>query len=112
MKHDLILVTLNQEQIARAKELNGKRKQITHALICGPYGKIFGTEKQCLKYFSAWDPAYRWEVSPGKWRKGMFPKLFGKAVRTDEYEISDFDFESTPDLTTKLIELDESVNRR
>ena len=109
MKHDLILVALNREQIAKAKEANGKRRQITHALICGPYGQMFGTEKQCLKYFSAWDPAYRIEIAPGK-RVAIFSNLFGKAVRIDEHEISDF--KNTPDLTTKLIELDESVKRK
>ena len=34
MNHDLTLVALNQEQIAKSKEVNGKRKQIAHA-ICG-----------------------------------------------------------------------------
>ena len=36
MKHDLTLVRLDPEQIAKAKEANGARKKITHALICGP----------------------------------------------------------------------------
>ena len=89
MKHDLTLVALNQEQITKAKEVNGKRKQITHAVICGPYGQLFGTEKQCLKYFSAWSK--------------IFPTLFGKAVETDKYEISNF--EATFDLVNKLIAL-------
>ncbi len=31
-----------------------RRKRITHALICGPYGQVFGTEKECLQYFTAW----------------------------------------------------------
>ena len=53
-KHNLTLVTLTPNQILRAKEVNGKRKQITHALICGPYGQRFGTERQCLKYFNGW----------------------------------------------------------
>ena len=47
MKHNLTLVTLTADQIANAKEANGQRKRITHALICGPYGQKFGTEKQC-----------------------------------------------------------------
>ena len=48
MKHNLTLVILTPEQIARAKEANGSRKRITHALVCGPYGRMFGTERQCL----------------------------------------------------------------
>ena len=87
MKHDLTLVALNQEQIAKAKEKNGKRKQITHAVICGPYGQIFGTEKQCLKYYSVW--------------VRIFPTLFGRGLRTDRFEISDF--EHTFNLVNKLI---------
>ena len=75
---------LNPDQISRAKHANGSRKRITHALMCGPYGQMFGTEKQCLKYFTLWDPAYRIEVAPGKF-KSMFSGLFAKAVRTDKY---------------------------
>ena len=92
----------------RAKEANGKRKRITHALICGPYGQMFGTEKQCLKYFTVWDPAYRIEVTPGRF-KSMFPGLFDKAVRTDKFEI--IDYKSTWGLTEKLIEASESAPR-
>ena len=105
MKHDLTLVALNQEQITKAKEVNGKRKQITHAVICGPYGQLFGTEKQCLKYFSVWDPAYRIEVTPGKY-VAIFPNLFSKAVKTDRYEISNF--EHTFNLVNKLIALNDA----
>lgn len=106
MKHNLKLVKLTTDQITRAKEANGRRKRITHALICGPYGQMFGTEKQCLKYFTVWDPAYRIEVQPGKF-KSILPGLFDKAVKTDKYEI--VDFQSTPELTMKLIEASESV---
>lgn len=84
----LILVTLNPEQIAKAKEANGKRKRITHALLCGHYGQIFETEKQCLKYYIGW--------------KQNFPTLFSEAKRTDRYEI--VNFETTFNLTTKFIE--------
>ena len=87
----LILVTLNPEQIAKAKEVNGKRKRMTHALLCGPYGQIFGTEKHCLKYFSVW--------------VDIFPKLFSKGVRTEVHEITNF--KTTFDLVNKLIEADE-----
>ena len=106
MKHNLTLVKLTPEQIARAKDVNGRRKRITHALVCGPYGQIFGTEKHCLKYFTVWDPAHRTEVSPGKSRS-MFPELFDKAVRTDRYEITDY--ETTWDLVGKLIETSEGA---
>ena len=105
MKHDLTLVALNQEQITKAKEVNGTRKQITHAVICGPYGQLFGTEKQCLKYFSVWDPAYRIEVTSGK-HVAIFPNLFSKAVKTDRYEISNF--EHTFNLVNKLIALNDA----
>ena len=103
-KHNLVLVKLDPIQITRAKEANGSRKRITHALLCGPYGQIFGTEKHCLKYFTAWDPKRRIEVSPGKFR-AIFPTLFDKAVRTDRHEI--IDYESTFGLVEKLIEASE-----
>ena len=66
MKHNLTLVILTPEQIARAREANGRRKRITHALVCGPYGQMFGTEQECLKYFTLWDPDHRIEVAPGQ----------------------------------------------
>ena len=53
MKHYLVLVTLNDGQMKSAKQLTGSRKQITHALICVPNRQIFGTEKECRKYYSA-----------------------------------------------------------
>lgn len=88
----LILVTLNPEQIAKAKEANGKRKRITHTLLCGHYGQIFGTEKHCLKYYTAW--------------KQNFPTLFSEAKQTDLYEI--IDFETTFNLTTKFIDAEDA----
>lgn len=94
-KHDLLLVALSAEQITRAKVANGKHKRITHALVCGPYGQMFGTEKQCRKYFWAWDP------DKGR----VFPTLFARAVITDNYALSDF--KNTPELTLKLIDIAE-----
>ena len=88
----LILVTLNPEQIAKAKEATGKRKRITHALLCGHYGQIFGTEKQCLKYYIAW--------------KQNSPTLFSEAKRTDLYEI--VNFETTFNLVTKFIDAEDT----
>ena len=95
MQYSLTLVDLTPEQILKAKEANGNRKRITYALICGPYGQMFGTEKQCLKYFTVWDPEYRIEVAPGKF-KAVFPDLFDKAVRSTQFEITDY--KSTWDL--------------
>ena len=86
--HSLVLAALNDDQIAKAKQANGIRKRITHALICGPYGQMFGTEKQCMKYYSVWVE--------------IFPLLFSQGVRTDGYEI--VDFKTTPDLVGKLLD--------
>ena len=57
-------------------EVNSKRNRISHALLCGPYVQIFGTEKHCLKYFSVW--------------VDIFPKLFSRGVRTEAHEITHF----------------------
>lgn len=88
MKHNLTLVILTAEQISRAKEVNDRRKRITHALICGPYGQVFGTEKECLQYFTAWDPDHRIEVAPGQYR-ALFADLFDEAVETTANPITD-----------------------
>lgn len=89
MKHNLTLVQLSDEQIALAKEANGLRKQITHALICGPHGQIFGTAKQCQKYYSVW--------------VDIFPHLFDKGVETNSFEIANY--KGTFNLVNILIEL-------
>ncbi|MFG1482916.1 hypothetical protein ABMA79_05980 [Halobacteriovorax sp. HFRX-2_2] len=86
---DLIIARLNETQIQKAKEVNGPRKQITHVLICGTYGQIFGTEKQCLKYFTPW--------------KRIFKDLFNSSKRLESIEkISDF--KTTFNLVLKLQE--------
>jgi len=59
MENTLILVALNEEQISQAKVVNGQRKKITHALLCGSYGQIFGTEKQCSKYYNVWEDIFK-----------------------------------------------------
>ena len=100
MKHNLTLVILTAEQIARAKEANGRRKRITHALVCGPYGQMFGTEKECLKYFRVWDPDHRIEAAPGEFR-APFGSLFDKAVKTTAHAITDY--RTTPGLGTRLM---------
>ena len=95
-RYDLILVSLSEEQIELAKEANGRRKRITHALICGPFGQMFGTEKQCLKYFEAWSQ--------------IFPELFGRAYQLESY--GDFEnLESTFDLVNILIDKTEKRSR-
>ena len=101
MKHNLVLVKLNPSQIAQAKAVNGERRKITHALLCGPHGQMFGAEKQCRKYFAAWNPAYKIEVSPGKFR-AIFPKLFRKAIETECHQIKSF--ENTFNLVNILME--------
>ena len=101
MKHNLTLVVLTREQIARAREANGRRKRITHALVCGPYGQMFGTEQECLKYFTLWDPDHRIEVAPGQFQ-ALFAGLFDRAVKTTAYAIGDY--RTTPDLATRLME--------
>ena len=88
---DLILVALKPDQIEKAKAMNGSRKKITHAVICGPHGQLFGTQKQRIKYYSVW--------------KDIFSVLFRKGVETNEHEISDF--KGTFNLVNELIDLDD-----
>jgi hypothetical protein len=73
---DLILAKLNDEQIIKAKEINGRRKLITHALIAGDFGTRFGTEKQCRSYYSAWSD--------------IFSHLFNECYETEHHEISQY----------------------
>ncbi|MEM7589095.1 MAG: hypothetical protein AAF320_02910 [Myxococcota bacterium] len=96
MKHDLILVALNHEQIVKAKEINGKRKRITHALICGPYGQLFGTENCCSGYYYAWG--------------NNFSSLFTRRVKTNKHEITDF--ECTFNLVVKLAAAHDSLEQK
>ena len=102
MKHNLTLVILTREQIGRARAANGGRRRITHALVCGPYGQMFGTERQCLKCFTLWDPDHRIEVAPGQHR-ALFADLFDRAVTTTAYAFRDY--RTTPDLATRLMEV-------
>ena len=95
-RSELILVSLSEEQIAKAKDANGSRKRITHALICGPHGQMFGTQKQCLKYYLVW--------------RDIFPALFSKGVEKAEYEITDYC--STFDLVNRLIEADDPLRSK
>lgn len=87
-KQPLVLVELEDDQIKRAKHVNGTRKRITHALICGQYGRMFGTEKRCNQHYTTWS----------KW----FSSLFATPLRTDSYEIDIYS--STFNLENRLLE--------
>ena len=92
-KHSLTLVELTQNQIKEAKKVNGQRKQITHSLVCGPHGKIFGTEKQCRKYFSVW--------------QNVFPLIFCSSVEIEDVKINNY--KSDFNLVNKLIKIHDSI---
>lgn len=77
MDPDLVLVSLNDVQISKAKEVNGKRRQITHALVCGKFGVMFGTEKQCKKYYLVW--------------KEIFKSLFGRCYESSNYDLTTYE---------------------
>jgi hypothetical protein len=94
MKETLILAKLNGNQIVLAKTKNGERKQITHAVLCGKYGQIFGTETHCNKYYSVWSR--------------IFPLLFEKAIEASDIEIEDY--QGTPNLVNILIEENDKLS--
>ena len=96
----ILLVRLTADQIEKAKAANGRRRRITHALLCGPYGQIFDTETQCRKYFETWRPENRIEVRPGYF-KSMFPNLFSDGA---EKQADIPDYKTTHSLVTRLIE--------
>lgn len=87
MNNELLLIELTEDQIREAKAVNGERRRITHAVVCGELGQLFGTEIQCRKYFTAWSK--------------IFPFLFngGREVASHEFQ----NYESTTDLTMALI---------
>jgi hypothetical protein len=84
----LLLVTLTPEQVRRAKAVNGSRKQITHAVVCGSYGQLLGTKKHCEKYYFAW--------------KGIFANIFDGSEETSTAELTDY--ASTFNLVTVLFD--------
>ncbi|EHH0685017.1 hypothetical protein J7I07_004368 [Vibrio vulnificus] len=86
--NNLLLVTLSDEQIDNAKAVNGARKRITHVLLCGEYGQIFGTEKHCLKYYTAWEK--------------IFKDLFDESKVLESHEV--LNYESTFNLVNVLSE--------
>jgi hypothetical protein len=72
----LLFAALTPEQIQLAKARHGGRKQITHAVLCGPFGQLFGTRKHCEKYYSAW--------------RDIFANLFDGSEETTTAEIADY----------------------
>lgn len=72
----VILAELQPEQIKKAKIANGQRKKITHAVICGEYGQMFGTERQCRKYYVAWSRVFPYVFDGGKEIKGHEPTSY------------------------------------
>ena len=94
-KYNLILVKLNKKQIEKAKLVNGKYpEQITHALLCGPYGQILGSEDHCLKYYSAW--------------LEVFPYLFAKRKKVKRAKI--INYKTTFNLVDDLIAVQDALS--
>ena len=91
-KHDLVLVKLNRKQIKKAKESNRSKQVITHALLCGPYGQLFGDEEYCLRYYSVW--------------LEVFPLLFARRRKTKRAKIQDY--HTTFDLVNDLISVQDA----
>lgn len=89
------LVKLDSDQISEAKKANGERKQITHAVVCGEYGQLFGTEKQCRKYYSAWSE--------------IFPYLFSGGEEVNHFEFTTF--ETTTELVMVLIDAHDPLEK-
>ena len=96
-KYRLLLVDLTADQIARAKVENGPRKQITHAVMVPGVGQRFGTLKQCIRYYDAWNQLYPLLLQRGEEVRGSY-------VEIDR-------FETDPDLSLKLAELHDSYER-
>lgn len=89
MSEELILVRLTDEQADTARNAIGPRKRITHALVCGSHGKIFGTERFCRKYYDAW--------------RTIFSDIFPDGAReTETYKFDEY--VSRFNMVTALIE--------
>lgn len=93
---DLVLTKLTDEQISLAKQASGSRLQITHALLCGSHGQLFGTENHCTKYYTAW--------------KQLFKRLFHEVYKTEGYPIRRY--QSTFNLVMLLIQADDRMQGR
>ena len=89
---DLVLVKLNEEQRRWARDARPtSKKNITHAVLCGPYGQLFGTEIQCRDKFDLW--------------RIVFKRLFRRAYESDNCVLTDYT--STADLVAILIDEDD-----
>ena len=89
MSEELILVRLTDEQAEAARNAIGHRKRITHALVCGYHGNIFGTERSCRKYYDAW--------------RTIFSDIFLDGAReTETYKLEEY--VSRFNMVTALIE--------
>lgn len=93
--NDLVLVTLTDEQVVLAKRANPHSRKITHALLCGSYGQMFGTEKQCTKYYCSWETIFR--------------HLFERIYKSELHQIECY--ESTFNLVNLLVEADDRIER-
>lgn len=91
MKKKVLLVKLSKNQAISAKAANGERKKITHAVVCEPYGAIFGTEKQCRRYYNVWATIY--------------PELYSGGEECNDYSFTSY--ETTFNLVLKLINASE-----
>lgn len=96
MSAKIILVKLNAEQVQLAKSANGERRKISRAVVCEGHGQLFGTYKQCRKYFLPWKLMYS-RTGIAEFR-GL--RLFTDAMETDSYIFSNY--EETPDLSINL----------
>lgn len=64
--------------------------------MCGHYGQIFGTEKQCRKYYSAWSE--------------IFPNLFDGGKEVKGHEPASYEY--TFDLVNILIAAHDSLEKK
>ena len=67
---------------------------------------MLGTEQQCRKYFTVWDPYHRIKVAPGEFQ-ALFADVFNRAVTRTAYAISDY--RTTPDLAARLTEASDAA---
>ena len=93
-RHDLVVVKLNKNQIGKAKKAHAKHEKITHVLLCGPYGQLFGTEDFCTKRAITW--------------LEVFPYIFKKRKKISRAKLSNY--ESTWDLVGTLITVQDGLS--
>lgn len=95
MKDKVKLIRLSSDQISQAKKANGESLQITHAVVCGEYGQLFGTEKQCRKYYSAWS--------------SIFPHIFSGGEEIEQFKF--VTYKTTPELVMVLIDCHDPMEK-